>query len=81
MYLELVTPDKKVFEGDVISGTFPGSNGGFQVLKNHAPLISSLGKGDVVIKTQNGEETFTVNGGVVEVLNDKVIVLAESIVE
>ena len=51
MYLEIYTPDKKVFEGEVTSATFPGSDGTFQVLNDHAPLISTLGKGDIrVIK-------------------------------
>ena len=48
MYLEIVTPDKKVFEGEVLSVSFPGTDGSFQVLNNHAPLVSTLAKGTVV---------------------------------
>lgn len=80
MYLEIITPDKKVFEGEVESATFPGSEGSFQVLENHAPLISALDKGPVVYKTKRGKHEIIVDGGVVEVLNNKVIVLAESVV-
>ena len=56
MHLELVTPDKKVFEGEAVSVKMPGSLGEFQVLNSHAALISSLGKGKVVIKSNEGVE-------------------------
>lgn len=81
MYLEIVTPDKKVFEGEVLSATFPGTDGSFQILNNHAPLLSTLKKGTIVYKDKKNEYDITVDGGVVEVLNNKVIVLAESIIE
>ena len=81
MYLEIVTPDKKVFEGEVISVTFPGTDGSFQVLNNHAPLLSSLKKGTIVYRDKKNEYDVMVDGGVVEVLNNKVVVLAEAIVE
>ena len=81
MYLEIVTPDKKVFEGEVISASFPGSDGSFQVLSNHAPLLSTLKKGTIIYKDSKEEFNVTVDGGVVEVLNNRVIVLAESIIE
>ena len=81
MYLEIVTPEKKVFEGEVISVTFPGTDGSFQVLNNHAPLLSSLKKGTIVYRDKKNEYDVMVDGGVVEVLNNKVVVLAEAIVE
>ena len=81
MYLEIVTPDQKVFEGEVISVTFPGTDGSFQVLNNHAPLLSTLKKGMIVYKDKKHEYDVMVDGGVVEVLNNKVVVLAEAIVE
>jgi F-type H+-transporting ATPase subunit epsilon len=81
MYLEIVTPDQKVFEGEVISVTFPGTDGSFQVLNNHAPLLSTLKKGTIIYKDKKNEYDVIVDGGVVEVLNNKVIVLAEAIVE
>lgn len=79
MYLEIITPDKKVFAGEVEAAKFPGTNGSFEVLDLHAPLISTLDRGQVRITTNAGQEFFTVDGGVVEVLNNKIIVLAESV--
>lgn len=79
MYLEIITPDKKVFAGEVNSATFPGTKGSFQVLTNHAPLISILSKGTVTYVTKEGAQTLAVEGGVVEVLNNKISVLAEKI--
>lgn len=81
MLLEVVTPDKKVFEGEASAVTFPGSDGEFQVLGNHAPMISSLGRGKMIIKASGKEEVVMIDGGVVEVLNNKVVVLAESVIE
>jgi F-type H+-transporting ATPase subunit epsilon len=81
MLLEIYTPDQKVFEGQVDSATFPGTKGSFQVLNNHAPLISTLEKGTVVYKVKNTKEEVAIAGGVVEVLNNKVVLLAESILQ
>lgn len=80
MYLEIVTPDKKVFEGEVESATFPGSKGSFQVLANHAPLISTLATGKVTYVRKEGTHQLQVEGGVVEVLNNKITVLAERVI-
>lgn len=79
MNLEIITPDKKVFAGEAVSVTFPGTEGQFQVLNNHAPLVSTLGKGEVLIDTGSGRQSYTVDGGVVEVLNNNILVLAEAI--
>lgn len=81
MLLEVVTPDKKVFEGEASAVTFPGSDGEFQVLAGHAPMISSLGRGKMTIKASGKDEVVVIDGGVVEVLNNKVVVLAESVIE
>jgi F-type H+-transporting ATPase subunit epsilon len=81
MYLEIVTPDQKVFEGEVVSATFPGTDGSFQILNHHAPLLSTLKKGTIVYKDKKNEYDVVIDGGVVEVLNNKVIVLAEAIIE
>ena len=79
MFLEIITPDKKVYEGEVKSIKLPGSNGSFGVMNNHAPLISTLEKGTIKIVDENKNTLFfDVNGGVVEVMKNKVIVLAES---
>ena len=80
MHLEIITPDKKVFEGEVTSVKLPGSIGGFEVLDSHAALVSSLQKGKLTIKAADGQE-FTIDGGVVEVKNNKVIVLAEALID
>jgi F-type H+-transporting ATPase subunit epsilon len=78
MKLEIITPDKKLYEGTVKSATFSGSDGSFGVLNNHAPMIATLKAGNIeVIEESNAKQIFPVKGGVVEVLNNKVIVLAE----
>ena len=80
MQLEIITPEKKVFEGEVKIATFPGSDGSFQVLNNHAPLVSLLKQGIVEYKTKEGTSQVTITGGVVEVLKNKVVVLADGTV-
>ncbi len=75
MNLEIITPDKKVFSGEVEVVTLPGMNGSFQILKDHAAVVSTLGKGTLMADKQE----FTIDGGVVEVLNNKVLVLAEAV--
>lgn len=79
MQLEILTPEKKVFEGEVTIVTFPGVNGSFQVMDNHAPLISLLNEGVVEYKGKDTAAKVQILGGVVEVLNNKVIVLATGI--
>lgn len=79
MTLEILTPDKKIFEGEVTAVTVPGTMGSFQILRDHAPIISTLEDGLVIIKGKVGEETFNIKGGVVEVLKNKIIVLAEGV--
>ncbi|TRX61293.1 ATP synthase F1 subunit epsilon [Fulvivirga sp. M361] len=79
MFLEIVTPGKKVFEGEVNIVTFPGTDGSFQVLNDHAPLISTLREGTLTYKGKEGESDVMITGGVVEVLHNKVIVLADGL--
>ena len=79
MFLEIITPDKKVYSGEVDSVKLPGADGSFGILNNHAPIIASLKKGTVKITdSKKHVENFEINGGVVEVQNNKVIVLAEA---
>jgi len=78
MNLEILTPDKKIFEGEVRSVTLPGTMGSFEVLNDHAPIISTLDDGKLIVRSAAKEEVFFVKGGVVEVLNNQVMVLAES---
>jgi F-type H+-transporting ATPase subunit epsilon len=77
MNLEIVKPDENLFSGDVISVHLPGSDGSFELLDNHAPLIATLKEGSIKVTTASNTETFEVKGGVIEVNNNKVIVLAE----
>ncbi|WP_199856348.1 ATP synthase F1 subunit epsilon [Lunatibacter salilacus] len=79
MHLEIITPDKKVFVGEVSEASFPGADGSFQVLKNHAPLVSALAKGPISFTTTLGKQSFVVDGGVVEVNDNKIMVLAEKV--
>ncbi|PIY11046.1 MAG: ATP synthase F1 subunit epsilon [Flexibacter sp. CG_4_10_14_3_um_filter_32_15] len=81
MFLEIITPDNKTFSGQATSVLVPGSEakGSFEILDNHSALVSSLQEGKVKIRTQEGKEVFyTISGGVIEVLNNHVIILAES---
>jgi F-type H+-transporting ATPase subunit epsilon len=80
MYLEILTPEKKVFEGNVTIATFPGADGSFQVMDNHAPLISLLKEGVVEYKSKEASDKMVITGGVVEVLKNKVVLLADGIV-
>ena len=80
MHLEIITPDRKVFEGEVTAAQFPGADGSFEVLNNHAPLIATLKAGDVTLTGTSGREVIRIEGGVVEVLRNNVIVLAEGVV-
>jgi F-type H+-transporting ATPase subunit epsilon len=95
MLVEIITPEEKVFSGDVNAVQLPGIDGLFQVLNNHSPIISALGKGSVKVELKQAFESdektsaliqtdkdakiirIGINGGVVEMLNNKLIVLAE----
>jgi len=79
MTLEILTPDKKVYEGEANSVTLPGTLGQFEILNNHAPIISTLEDGKLIIRNSGKEEVFLIQGGVVECLNNVVTVLAEGI--
>ncbi len=82
MFIEIVTPDEKIFEGEVESATFPGIDGSFQILNHHAPLVTTLGKGDIKYKQEKKEEVdILVEGGVVEVIHNKVNVLVEKVLD
>ncbi len=82
MKLEIYTPDQTVFEGDITSVTVPGTSGSFEVLRGHAPIISTLESGKVTVRgTDKTANTFQIKGGVVEVLQDKIVVLADGLAE
>ena len=79
MQVEIITPDKEIFKGDAMLVQLPGIDGSFEILNNHAPLISALKEGRIKLKKskESSEEFFEIKGGVIEVLNNKVLILAE----
>ena len=77
MLIEVITPEKTLFSGEATVATFPGTEGSFQVMNNHSPLVSTLQAGTIVLKSDNGDKELNVLGGVVEVNKNKIIVLAE----
>jgi len=80
MKIEIITPDTKVFEGRIKSVRVPGKKGSFQVLKDHAPIISTLDNGPVILLDYEGQETILeIGGGVIEVKANKIILLADSV--
>ncbi|TCV19054.1 ATP synthase F1 subcomplex epsilon subunit [Sphingobacterium alimentarium] len=81
MKLQVITPDKLAYEGEVTAVTVPGSAGSFQILKGHAAIVSTLEDGKVIIKKDGVEEVIIIKGGVVEVKDDNIIVLAEGIAQ
>jgi F-type H+-transporting ATPase subunit epsilon len=82
MHLEILTPQKNVFTGEVKLLKVPGSQGSFEILKNHAPIISSLEKGEVKIITDTDETLkYSIESGVVQAVDNKITVLAESLTQ
>ncbi|SFW62221.1 F0F1 ATP synthase subunit epsilon [Cellulophaga fucicola] len=92
MYLEIVSPEATLFTGEVVSVTVPGINGDFQMLSNHAPIVSLLQEGTVKIqgnvsideafedkfsKDSNGDTVLAISSGTIEMKDNKVIVLAD----
>ena len=79
MTLEILTPEKKLFSGEVYGVQMPGISGSFEVLDRHAPLVSALKAGRVKVlrDRQNHTELYDIQGGFVEVLNNKVTLLVE----
>lgn len=80
MNITVLTPDEKVFQGEATSVTVPGTDGQFQVLNNHAPIVSSLAEGKVKIVKGGGEDMiFTIQKGFIEVLNNEVSLLVQGV--
>ena len=80
MQLELLTPGKTVFSGEVKLVKLPGSSGSFEVMKNHAAIISALTDGELKVETEAGETLrYMTHGGVAEVKNNNLVVLVETI--
>ncbi|HNX83218.1 MAG: ATP synthase F1 subunit epsilon [Bacteroidales bacterium] len=82
MKIEIITPDRKIYTGEIRSVRVPGRKGSFQVLKDHAPIISTLDAGPVIIADDQGTEVrFEITGGVIEVKRNRIILLADSVVQ
>jgi len=79
MQLDILTPEKKIFSGQATSVSLPGSAGRFQVLNNHAPIISPLKKGMIKVVADSKETSLNITGGLVEVMKNKVTVLVEGV--
>lgn len=80
MLLEIITPDKRIYSGEVKLVQLPGTLGSFEILNNHAPIISTLEKGRIKVIEESGKKLFfEVDGGVIENKDNKIIVLVESI--
>ncbi|CAN5163313.1 hypothetical protein BH11BAC6_BH11BAC6_09290 [soil metagenome] len=82
MTLEILTPEKKIYSGEVYGVQLPGIDGLFEVLEKHAPLVSALGKGKMkILKDKTNTQSFFIQSGFVEVLNNKATVLVEGVSE
>jgi F-type H+-transporting ATPase subunit epsilon len=81
MQLDILTPDKKIFSGEVTLVQVPGTKGSFEVLNNHAPIISTLSPGKMKIYMTGGEKNYfeILSDGVIEVKKNKIIILAEKL--
>ena len=78
MHLEIITPEKTIFTGEVKLVQLPGELGSFEILHNHAAIISSLKEGEIKIISEDGETSrIPINGGVVEASNNRIVVLGE----
>ena len=78
MKLEILTPEKKLFEGEVKSVQVPGKSGRFEMLNNHMPIVSSLNKGSIKITDSNNKtQEIKINSGLIELKNNSIIILAE----
>jgi F-type H+-transporting ATPase subunit epsilon len=80
--IEIITPDSKIYSGEIRSVRVPGTSGSFQVLKDHAPIISTLVRGPVFISDDQGAEVkYEISGGVIEVNKNRIIILVDSVSE
>lgn len=80
MKIEIITPDKHLFKGEIESIKVPGSKGTFTILNNHAPIISTLEKGKLLITTIDKEDKeFEIESGLIDVKKNEIIVLAETV--
>ncbi len=81
MHIDILTPEQMLFSGEIEYAKLPGVSGSFEVLKNHAPLISALKNGKVIVRGDDGIQEFMIKSGIVEVLSNKISVLTEGLLE
>lgn len=81
MKLTIITPDSVVYEGSFTAITVPGTSGSFQILRDHAAIVSTLQDGEVIIENGKEKEKIIIKGGVVETKDNTVTLLAEGIVK
>jgi len=80
--LAILTPEKEVFTGEIKSVKVPGTSGQFEILKGHAPIVSSLAEGEIrILDAQGNKSSYTIDRGFVEVLNNEVSLLVRGLKE
>jgi F-type H+-transporting ATPase subunit epsilon len=80
MQLDILSPGETIYSGEIKLVKLPGTKGSFEILKNHAPIISTLEKGKIKVIDENDDiQFFDIADGVVEVLQNKIIVLVGSV--
>ena len=78
MQVEIISPEEKIFQGEVDVVTLPGKKGSFTILNHHAPIISLLTKGNIILKDNENEYSFSIEGGFIELSNNKVTICVET---
>ncbi len=80
MLITILSPEKEIFSGEIISVKVPGTTGQFEVLQNHAPIVAALAEGSVRIKKANGESLkFEIKKGFIEVLYNQISLLVQGV--
>lgn len=80
MHLVVLSPDKEIFDGQAVSVKVPGTDGQFEVLENHAPIVAALGTGEVTVRKEQGEVmSFTIAKGFIDVLYNEVSLLVQGV--
>ncbi|OAV70506.1 F-ATPase epsilon subunit [Bacteroidales bacterium Barb6] len=79
MYLEIISPEKTVYSGEADAVTLPGTSGSFTVLSNHAPILSALKRGQLLYRTGNKEEALNVEGGFMEMRDNRISVCIDGL--
>ena len=77
MKVKITKPDSTLYEGEAVALQLPGSAGLFEILQNHAPIISSLTKGTIRLKTNEGEQRFDIRGGIVKGQKNDILLLVQ----